>query len=75
MNTVKDEQPLRDSRKQLVTVLEEEEQFFLAYHHRLPVGREYEDVVDNAFDRLNRLLPLSYLEVADTYREMRRRYA
>ena len=60
---------------QLTSVLMEEEQFFLSCHHRLPVGRESEDVVDNAFDRLSRLQPMSYTEVADAYREMRCRYA
>ena len=59
----------------LTGVLMEEEQFFLSCHHRLPVGRESEDVVDNAFDRLCRLQPLSYTEVADAYREMRCRFA
>ncbi len=33
----------------LTGVLMEEEQFFLSCPHRLPVGRESEDVVDNAF--------------------------
>lgn len=60
---------------QLTSVLIEEEQFFLSCHHRLPVGRESEDVVDNAFDRLSRLQSLSYTEVADAYREMRCRFA
>ena len=54
-------------------ILWEEECFFRRCHHRGPIGREREDVVDNAWSRL-RLSPfkdLSYIDVANMYDEMR----
>jgi len=55
--------------------LREEDQFFVSCHHRAPKGRESEDVVDNAFDRLRQIQPLSYMDVANAYSEMRCHYA
>ncbi len=36
-------------RAGIETILVEEEQFFFNRHYRLPIGREIEDVVDNAY--------------------------
>lgn len=38
----------------IIQILNEEDQYFLSCHHRPPRGRESEDVVDNAYARLNR---------------------
>ena len=56
-------------------ILREEERFFLRLHHRKPVGREREDVVDNAWSRLSLVKGLSYVDVANMYDEMRRAHA
>ena len=63
------------SHQKIIKVLKEEDQFFVSCHHRSPKGRESEDVVDNAFDRLRQIQPLSYTEVANAYTEMRCHYA
>ena len=56
-------------------ILREEERFFLRLHHRKPVGREREDVVDNAWSRLSLVKGLSYVDVANMYDEMRGAHA
>ena len=63
------------SHQKILEVLREEDQFFVSCHHRAPKGRESEDVVDNAFDRLRQIQPLSYMDVANAYSKMRCHYA
>ena len=69
--------PERPDHDQITVVLREEEQFFWKCHHREPVGREHEDVVDNAWSRLRASIgdSLSYTEVAGVYSEMRCHHA
>ena len=67
---------IQNKRPECVPVAEilwEEERFFLRCHHREPIGREREDVVDNAWSRLsvNPVKGLSYIDVANMYDEMR----
>lgn len=59
----------------IIRVLHEEDQFFLNCHHRSPQGREYEDVVDNAYSRLSQTQSLPYSEVDRIYHEMRCQHA
>ena len=63
----------RVEHDQIAGILREEEQYFREYHHREPVGREHEDVVDNAWSRLRTSHGdnLSYVVVAGVYSEMR----
>ncbi|MBR6953991.1 MAG: hypothetical protein IKH77_02975 [Clostridia bacterium] len=63
----------RPEHDQIAGILREEEQFFRDCHHREPVGREHEDVVDNAWSRimLRHGNSLSYTDVAGIYSEMR----
>lgn len=56
-------------------VLTEENQWFIEHHHRTPIGRENEDVVDNAYTRLCRTSMTPYAVVSDIYHEMRCRHA
>ena len=59
------------SRAEIETILNEEEQYFVNCHQREPVGRESEDVVDNAFSRILRIQDMAYSVVADIYSTMR----
>ncbi len=59
------------SRETIEQILQEEDQYFVNCHHRSPVGRESEDVVDNAYARILRIKDLPYLAVSDIYSEMR----
>ena len=63
------------THEQILEILKEEDRFFVSCHHRPPVGREYEDVVENAFTRLHHLQPVAYTEVDRVYQEMRCKYA
>ena len=59
----------------IIQILNEEDQYFVSCHHRPPRGRESEDVVDNAYARLNRIQSLPYTEVDRIYHEMRCQHA
>lgn len=58
-------------RAEIETILDEEEQFFINCHHRLPVGREAEDVVDNAYARIRQQQEMAYVIVDEIYQAMR----
>ena len=70
MGTISDTQTAL-SRIEIETILNEEERFFVDCHQREPVGRETEDVVDNAFSRILRTQDMAYTVVAEIYSAMR----
>ena len=61
----------------IADVLLEEEEYFRTCHHRDPIGREREDVVDNAWTDLqqSRVDGLTYIDVVDVYNDLRCIYA
>ena len=69
------QQALPIDRKTIERVLSEEDQWFLKYHHRVPIGRESEDVVDNAYTRLCQSFTMPYVVISDIYHEMRCKHA
>lgn len=62
-------------RETIEQVLTEEDQWFLEHHQRAPIGREGEDVVDNAYTRLCRTGRMPYVTVSEIYHEMRCKHA
>ena len=70
METINDTQTVL-SHIEIERILNEEERFFVECHQREPVGRETEDVVDNAFSRILRTQDMAYIVVADIYSAMR----
>lgn len=62
-------------REEIERILQEEDQYFINCHHHAPVGRESEDVVDNAYARILHLHPMPYVAVSTIYNEMRCQHA
>lgn len=69
------QQTMMVDRKTIEQVLKEEDQCFEKYHNRAPIGRESEDVVDNAYTRLCRTFTMPYIVVSEIYHEMRCKHA
>ena len=58
-------------KEQVFEILKEETEQFLAFHRHLPIGREAEDVIDNAFSRLQwAKQSVPYTQVSNLYSEM-----
>lgn len=58
-------------KEQVFEILKEETEQFLAFHRHLPIGREAEDVIDNAFSRLQwAKQSVPYTQVSNLYCEM-----
>jgi len=58
-------------KEQVFKILKEENAQFLAIHRHLPIGREAEDVIDNAFSRLRwAKQSVPYTQVSNLYSEM-----
>lgn len=55
----------------IIEILKEENEQFFARHQHLPIGREAEDVIDNAFSRLQwAKQDIPYIQVSKLYSEM-----
>ena len=58
-------------KEQVFKILKEENAQFLAIHRHLPIGREAEDVIDNAFSRLQwAKQSVTYIQISNLYSEM-----
>lgn len=55
-------------KKDILIILREEYHQFYRLHQHSPIGREFEDVVDNALMRIQRInRDISYSQVSDLY--------
>ena len=58
-------------KEQVFNILKEENAQFFAIHRHLPIGREAEDVIDNAFLRLQwEKQSVTYIQISNLYSEM-----
>ena len=58
------------NREAIEQILREEDKFFVDCHCHRPIGRESEDVVDNAYTRIQHVLRVPYEVVSEIYTDM-----
>lgn len=58
-------------REHILRILKEEMDLFVHLHQRMPIGRESEDVIDNALTQVKRFdRDITYVQVSDLYNQM-----
>ena len=58
-------------REHILRILKEETDLFVHLHQRMPIGRESEDVIDNALTQVKRFdRDITYVQVSDLYNQM-----
>lgn len=58
-------------REHILRILKEVMDLFVHLHQRMPIGRESEDVIDNALTQVKRFdRDITYVQVSDLYNQM-----
>lgn len=58
-------------REHILRILKEETDLFVHLHQHMPIGRESEDVIDNALTQVKRFdRHITYVQVSDLYNQM-----
>ena len=58
-------------REHILQILKEETDLFVHLHQHMPIGRESEDVIDNALTQVNHYdRHITYVQVSELYSEM-----
>ena len=58
-------------REHILRILKEETDLFVHLHQHMPIGRESEDVIDNALTQVKRFdRHITYVQISNLYNQM-----